>query len=603
MSTQISSYALMSDALPVQEQDHLKAVDFLRGFQRNTELVMLEDGLILTPWGGYRSFVNDGTGEVFLAYAHNADDLKVAPLTIEDRDLAKMMDLPLGTKLKGEYLWDSNRVKWILVNPQAMERKWLRSVINSHGDLVQEAGPTYGTLFRQSENRWMNRNVVYTRIRHKNGLCDVLKTAMPESRFTLPEDPLTALTGLSGIFLKAASLRACDLTPEKAEQLIENDFVRHSALIMEGEDPFALAFARRKAKRAQLTVVGLEVRKFLRRRSRDIQRINAVKKIGSYKAVQQGIALLKSSPEKKFAIRFVHGFRKVRWKEVGSKCATVLLVNGSLLIALSLVFGAHFSLLLLGGRVLTRTSGHILLRVRDHMNSDPSDDEAAQIRLKKYCPTYKPTQMLGGKLDPMWLPYLRARTRAEMNTDTSFNARRLTQVPEDWIVLEKIFGNPEGETGTKVRTFQKDNCRGMTGHEEGGLDVEYLSVNGEKIVFAQIDPARRDDSKLFSGVAEFFSNGLKAHPGEPVLMVRFNNEKGTFSKKWLSRKDYRDIFAELLNAPAARIMPDDAPRPRQPQIKAASPSMVANAWKRIGTIARIGKARAVSNASSNPRPL
>jgi hypothetical protein len=210
----------------------------------------------------------------------------------------------------------------------------------------------------------------------------------------------------------------------------------------------------------------------------------------------------------------------------------------------------------------------------------------------KYCPTHKSPQMLGGKLDPKWLPYLRNRSRLEIKSDTSFNARRFTKIPDEWVVLEKIFGNPEGETGTKVRRFRKDNCKGMVSNEAGGLDIEYLSVNGEKICFAQIDPEKRDDSKLFSGVAAFFS---KAPRGKPVSMIRFDNEKGKFAKEWISRNDYQDIFLGLLDAPAPRVVPADSLKPRQPEIetKEAAPGLLTRAWRQVVKIknAAVGASR------------
>lgn len=516
---------LASETLPIEPFDRDVAVRIINTGRRFLSPIPLTDGAFYFPQGGtYQLFVGP-SGERVGIWAQNPDDLELETLevnealsaelkmTVGEGAEAQQQPVPVGTKLQGRLRDKGNgnieRLRIFAMKPEAMEKKWLREEIARHQHAFQSFTETYGTLFRSSETLWVSDGIIYEAVSAKDDETgtrfDLMMTSAPAHGWALGRNYNEVFSGLAGKFLRAASVRAKDLTMEEIEKLVPADFEKRACLFVEGTDPYAVVLNGKSNGKVPL----------------------------KYKA-------------RKIATRVAYALAQLRAMRMLGRLGVVTAVNGFIAAVAYVALGSPITplwMLRIAGQTASGTGKEMFeyLKTRKIQMDDPAIDSLMQL----YGRDFNHFQIWGGRLKPEMAKYLTALNHDQLNTDLNPGEKLLDGIPADEAALEYIAGATEGPVGSHGAFFKLGGYTGLRIYEPNGLNVEYIPERG--VSYATMDWSKYDKSKMPTHVAAFMER--KRDAGATHVRVSYDKTSRRIVCLPMTKDEYFADFDSIRTAP------------------------------------------------------
>ena len=543
--------------MPIEAWDRASIFRLIHESERILYPVALETGAYYYPQGAYQVFESPDGARVGI-WAQDMDDLVIED-QIVDEALAgtfkydennNRVPVAVGDRLPGRIkdLGNGNidRLRIFTVKPAYQAEKWLHDEMNKHQAAYRSFVLEQGMLVRESPHRWTSGGIVYrfqdsgvpnrgffSTFAHAQGIkprigdgaycdddgtpcSDLIMTAAPGYGWRLGHDYERQYnTDLGGTFMRAASLRAKNVTLEQAAALVQSDFEKRAPKFIEGVDPYTLR-----------NIDGFD----------EPERRNGfIARYMNKRAITKDLHdQWRARPIRKAVLYFMYGFRQIDWKEMGTSAAIVA-VSALVLGAVVHYFGSPLNPAVLAGRVTGKTLNKASQRINEYTRlREMQLNESGTIPIYSYYGKgWNRRQIWGTKPDPAKLHLLRALGHAELNTDLNFCSPMQKTLPDDLTVKEYIFGVLQGPPGSRITPFYFGRYGGVRVDEPNGLSVEHIP--DRDTCFARLDWSKLDKHRLPDSVVEMFKSLPADHP---YVKISYNPKAGGLTLRSMSAEDY-----------------------------------------------------------------
>lgn len=479
----------------------------------------LENGAFYYPQGGAYQLFRTPDGRRVGIWAVDPDDLVLGTLSVDEGRAKKIKvqdpegreaDIPVGTQLpmRIKDLGNGNlsRLRVFTIKPHRLAEKWFIDEMSKHQQAYLAFVESHGTAFRLSQTLWISDGIVYQAIpcEGETDRYDVMMFAAPGHGWNLGRDHEQIFQGLSGRFMRKASLRKRGLTLAQAEALVESDFKLRAPLFFDGKDTYTVEL------------------------SGDVRKKPSIR----YRL-------------QKFRMRFAYAMSQMRTARM-AKAAGGIVLGNALLMSLLWALGIPVSPILAAGKAFGQTASNTGKEVLEYMRLKKTllGEEGIAPLLKLFCTGWNERQLWGGRLNPDMVSYLRAMDHKELNTDLTFGDHVLKTIPEDLAAMEYIFGTLQGPPGSIGTPFKVGNYRGIRVKEPGGLTVEYIPERF--LCYARMDWAKLDRVSLPEAVVRLFEN---QPPEKRYIKVWYDRDARKLEYKALDHAAYMADFAAVAALP------------------------------------------------------
>ena len=509
-----------SDTLPLADFDHDERTRLMYEGRRIASPMVMEDGSFYFPQVGKFQLFQTPQGHRIIVLAQDPDDLELEEITV-DETLAKTLKttdekgqevpVPVGTKLpfrikdKGDGNLD--RLLVVGIRSSHSHEKWFRLAMYAFSDALLAFKEAYGTLSKKPDKLWVSDGVIYKAVPAANpnnpNEYDIIMTASPGHGSRFGQEYEVMFKGISGYFMRHASVRARNIPEDKIEEVIERDFDKRSNLLMEGMDVYRYVLNGDDRKKPTL---GYRLRK-----------------------TQMGFAM---------------ALGKLKAGQVGKNFGAVALGN-LVLAGLMYTIGIPVSPLVAAGKIFGQTASKTGKIIFDFMKLRKAHFEDTSIEglYKLYCQDHNELQFWGSRLNKSALPYLRALNHDELNTDLALHEVLYKTMPTKLAALEYIFGTTQGPVGTIYSGFKVGSYGGFRSKEPNGLGVEYIPEMD--CCYARLDWNHVNRERLPGGVIDLFARNTE----KPFIKVWYDRKSRELHHKQMTAAEYKADFETIGQKP------------------------------------------------------
>ncbi|NBX67130.1 MAG: hypothetical protein EBQ96_09060 [Proteobacteria bacterium] len=518
--TALTAAPLASEIQPVETWKREDIFRLVHEGRRMVNPVPLENGGFYYPQGGAYHLFRTPDGRRVGIWAADPDDLVLETMNVTE-DLSKSLKMndkngkevcvPVGTQLPNRLkdLGNGNldRLRVFTVRPHRLAEKWFMDEMHKHQRAYLAFVETHGTAFRISKTLWLSDGIVYRAVpcdEAGSDRYDLMMFVAPGHGWNLSSGHEQIFQGLSGRFMRSASLRKRGLTLSEVEALVESDFKKRAPLFFDGIDTYTVELNGDAKKKPSMT----------------------------YRL-------------RKFQMRFAYAMSQMRGAQVAKTAGGVFFGN-ALLMSLLWALGIPVSPILAAGKAFGQTVSNTGKDVLEYMRLKKAllGEEGIESLLKLFCEKWNDRQLWGGRLKRSMVPYLRAMDHSELNTDLTFGDHVQQKLPEDLSAMEYIFGTLQGPPGSIGTPFRVGQYTGIRISEPGGLTVEYIP---EKFIcYARLDWARLDSLSLPESVSRLFQ---KQPEGKHYLKVWYDRSDRKLKNQSMDREAYMADFSAVCAMP------------------------------------------------------
>lgn len=516
-----------------------------------TEPVALENGIFYFQRGAYAYFRYKNGTRVCL-YAPNPDDLALEDVVLRDHpDLTSDDNLvrhssadPWQRAPDGKILprrpkdlgnGNLNRL-WVFAPGQedASEKDAMQEM-RAHQGIWQDMTIRYGYSKPLSPDLRLSKGLIYEFLPEDHNdprpeaLGDLVITPAPHGGWRMDHNYKMLfqhkgwpLGPLNAVFMRAASLRAKNITRAQADQISKADFEKRSQAFLWRENPYDFPL-----KPAIKGKSGLK-NKYLRS-------IRAAMHKNWWSEMPLMATRLKPFTRlKRAAASAYYGLRQYNRVEWGKSALFTVLVNMPFIL-FDILSGTILNPFVLGGRMASQSAGKSGQRIMEYSRQQNIVYRRRDMHavMEELTCEWNETQFLGGRFKPSMAIDLQGMTNEELKLDSLGQDEIHQTLSRRQAALSYIMSTQCAAYGSHVNYFKCGKLEGLRIDESSGLSVEYIpSAN---LCFARMDWTRLDRTILPGFVVDLF---IKGGMKDPYLMVRYDRAKRRLSCEFLSEARY-----------------------------------------------------------------